>query len=128
MIPLLFSAVLAFAAPGGVENMLLCQSPGIIDGDTFRCDGALKVRLWGVDAPERDAPGGLGATRALADLTQGQLVVCKRRGKSYDRVVAQCWVGRRDIAGALVRAGHARDWPKFSRGYYAGASAGRPSP
>lgn len=119
MIPFLTSAVLAFVSPPATENLLLCQSPAIVDGDTFRCDGALKVRLWGVDAPERDAPGGLAATRALADLTHQQTVVCRRRGKSYDRIVAQCWVGRRDVAGALVRAGHARDWPKFSRGYYA---------
>lgn len=100
------------------ENLILCASPGITDGDTFRCDGNLKIRLWGIDAPERNAPGGLQATKALANITAGQTLVCKRRGKSYDRIVAQCWIGQRDVAAQLVRQGHAVDLPKFSRGYY----------
>ncbi len=115
----LLAAVLLAASAPAVEDLILCHAPGITDGDTFRCDGALRIRLWGVDAPERDAPGGPAAARALADITFGQTVVCRRRGKSYDRVVAQCWVGRRDVAAELVRRGHAADWPKFSRGLYA---------
>lgn len=118
MIALALSLVLAGGAPS-TESLILCASPGITDGDTFRCDGSLKIRLWGIDAPERNAPGGLAATRALADLTHGQTLVCRRRGKSYDRVVAQCWVGRQDVAGELVRRGHAVDLPRFSRGHYA---------
>jgi len=101
------------------EALIVCDSPGIIDGDTFRCDRALKIRLWGVDAPERNAEGGPAATRALAELTRGQTVVCRRRGKSYDRIVAQCFVGNRDLAAELVRKGAALDAPRFSKGRYA---------
>lgn len=100
------------------ESLILCASPGIIDGDTFRCDGALKVRLWGIDAPERYTESGPAATRALAELTRGQTVVCKRRGKSYDRVVAQCFVGNRDLSAELVRRGAAVDAPRYSGGRY----------
>jgi endonuclease YncB( thermonuclease family) len=108
-----------FAPARAQENLILCASPGITDGDTFRCDGNLKVRLWGIQAPERSDPGGPASTRALADITHGRTLVCRRRGKSYDRVVAQCWIGDTDVAGEMVRRGQAVDWPEFSRGHYA---------
>jgi micrococcal nuclease len=37
---------------------------------------------------------------------------------SCDRIVAQCFVGDLDIAMEMVSAGQAKDWPKFSGGYY----------
>lgn len=109
------SIILGAAASG----LILCADPRVIDGDSFACDGNLRIRLWGVDSPERDAPGGLQATRALADLTIGQTLVCTSKGKSYDRTVAQCWIGKTDVAGEMVRQGQAVDWPKFSGGLYA---------
>ncbi len=113
-------AALSLAAPAAAqETLIVCTSPGVIDGDTFRCDGALRIRLWGIDAPERHAPGGPAATKALARLTTGKTLVCRRKGKSYERVVAQCWIGPRDLAAELVRQGHAADLPKYSRGHYA---------
>lgn len=111
----MIATILAASASG----LILCADPSPVDGDTFRCDGNLKIRLWGIDAPERDASGGLQATRALADLTIGQTLVCKSKGRSYDRTVAQCWIGKTDVGGEMVRQGHAVDLPKFSRGYYA---------
>lgn len=111
----MITTILAAAASG----LILCADPGITDGDTFRCDGALKIRLWGIDAPEAHTPAGPASTRALADLTIGQTLVCKSKGKSYDRTVAQCWIGKTDVGGEMVRTGHAVDLPRFSRGYYA---------
>lgn len=117
----LVAALASLATPSLAADpgLIFCHSPGITDGDTLRCDGGVKIRLWGVNAPERNAPGGPAATRALGAITRGQALVCRRRGKSYDRIVAQCWVGRRDVAGELVRQGHAKDWPRFSGGHYA---------
>lgn len=120
MLAALVLAAALVSGPAPPEGALIyCRSLGITDGDTFRCDGGVRIRLWGINAPERDAPGGVAATRALANLTHARDVVCRRRGKSYDRIVAQCWTGGRDLAGELVRKGHAEDWPKFSKGYYA---------
>ena len=31
----------------------LCASPGVVDGDTLRCHGGTRVRIWGIQAPER---------------------------------------------------------------------------
>lgn len=98
--------------------LILCADPNVRDGDTIRCDGNIKIRLWGVDAPELNTDAGPASRRALANITSGQTLVCRKRGKSFDRLVAQCWIGNRDVAGEMVRAGHARDWPKFSHGWY----------
>lgn len=102
-----------------MSGLILCADPSVHDGDSFRCDGNIKVRLWGVDAPELQTMEGPASRRALADITAGETLVCRRRGKSYDRIVAQCWIGNRDVAGEMVRQGHAFDLPKFSKGYYA---------
>ena len=50
----------------------------------------------------------------------GQGTPCDGRSKprSYDRIVAQCFVDGKDLAAEMVKAGYARDWPKFSGGYY----------
>lgn len=98
---------------------LICAHPTPIDGDTFRC-GPTHVRLWGVDAPEHDTPAGPASTAALGRLLGSGAVTCHRKGTSYGRVVAMCWVDGRDLAGAMVDAGQAVDWPRYSRGYYAG--------
>lgn len=98
---------------------LICTSPGVIDGDTLRCADGVRIRLWGVQAPERHEPGGASSTRALAALVAGRTVRCTHKGRSYRRIVARCFIGRRDIAGEMVRQGHAADWPRYSRGFYA---------
>lgn len=111
----MIATILAASASG----LILCADPRITDGDTFRCDGNLKIRLWGIDAPEAHTPQGPASTRALSQITHGKTLVCVAKGKSHDRVVAQCWIGRMDVAGEMVRQGQAVDWPKFSKGYYA---------
>jgi endonuclease YncB( thermonuclease family) len=118
---ILTAMAMAVASPAAAQpqDLIFCHSPGITDGDTFRCDGGVKIRLWGVDAPERNTPKGPAATRALAEITHGQSLVCQRKGKSYDRIVAQCFIGRRDVAAEMVRRGHAVDLPRFSKGLYA---------
>lgn len=69
------------------------------------------------------------AAKELGRLTQGKNVRCiqvgggtpcdgKSHAMSCDRIVAQCFVGDLDIAMEMVSAGQAKDWPKFSGGYY----------
>ena len=92
----------------------------VIDGDSLRF-GSVEIRLWGIDAPEWDEPGGAAATAFLRGMVWAQVVVCRPQGgrDAYGRTVAMCFVGSVDIARALVETGHARDWPKYSGGYYA---------
>ena len=41
---------------------------------------------------------------------------------SRNRILAQCFVGDRDIAMEMICSGNAIDWPKFSGGYYSSCS------
>jgi endonuclease YncB( thermonuclease family) len=88
------------------------------DGDTFIVGGQ-PVRLWGLHAPELREPGGEQAKAFMERLVLGQVVVCARKGRSHDRIVARCWLGNQDVAEALVEAGLGRDCPAFSGGLYA---------
>lgn len=104
----------------------------IYDGDTFAVcdqDKCTKIRVCGIDAPERGSAAALAATTALEGLLAGKTVRCvpvgegsvcddRSRKTSRDRVVAQCFVDGKDVAKIMVGNGHACDWVKFSGGAY----------
>jgi endonuclease YncB( thermonuclease family) len=93
--------------------------PRVVDGDTLTI-GETRVRLWGIDAPEMSAAGGAEARDFLARRIEGQPVRCAPKNRDrYGRTVAMCFLDREDIAAMMVRAGHARDWPRYSGGFYA---------
>jgi micrococcal nuclease len=93
----------------------------VIDGDTLDIRG-MRIRLAGVDAPEMDQPYGQTAKWALVKLCKGQEIRAVFDGDlSHDRTVATCYLpDGRDLSAEMVKAGLAIDWPKFSRGKYAG--------
>ncbi len=95
----------------------------VIDGDTLAIGGD-RVRLFGIDAPERGQPChdggdcGAEATAFLVDLIDGRAVRCTQEDvDQYGRVVATCFVGSTDLNRAMVRAGHAVPYLAFSRRY-----------
>jgi endonuclease YncB( thermonuclease family) len=104
----------------------------VIDGDTFRVRTEtqdVKIRLCGVESPERGAPGFGAATDALASMIRGKQVHClqvgletpcdgRSRPTHRDRSVAQCFIGDKDIAAEMVRLRQACDWPHYSGGHY----------
>jgi len=76
----------------------------ITDGDNFRL-GAIRVRLWGVDAPELATRFGPTARQRLAELIDGRGVRCGPEvGRSYRRTVRAClnWRGI-DLSREMVR-------------------------
>ena len=95
----------------------------VVDGDTLQV-GNSRVRLWGIDAPEKDqwcgqAPCGREATQMLQTLIGGKEVVCFPRDKDkYGRTVAVCWVYRLELNKAMVKTGHAVDYKRYSQGAY----------
>ena len=99
----------------------------VVDGDTFqfavRGGDIVNVRLWGIDAPERDESGGPEATDYLRRLTAGRTLACERppTGQNLDhwgRTVRLCRIDGLDIAADLIAADHAVDVPDYSGGWY----------
>ena len=104
----------------------------VSDGDTVTMQyetGNVRVRICGIDAPERGQPGYDQATGVLSNLIEGKMVhclqvgegtVCDGRSKptSHDRIVAQCFLDKLDIAEEMTKSGTVCDWPKFSGGHY----------
>jgi endonuclease YncB( thermonuclease family) len=95
----------------------------VTDGDTLRC-GQERIRIWGLDAPELSQRGGEASKRYLRSLTTGKRVTCTlppvyaRWRYSYRRRVARCFVDNKDLACEMIKAGHGKEWIKFSKGYY----------
>ena len=121
-------ALALLASPVAAQDVIEGKALAL-DGDTLvvtQADGkAVTVRLWGVDAPEMKVwpwgPVARGALDRILSYTAGQ-VRCERKGKSHNRIVAQCFhkaeaVGR-DIATTLIRNGLAVEWRSFSKGHY----------
>lgn len=80
--------------------------PGsIYDGDTLRVqrDGTeMKVRLCGIDAPEKDQPMGLAARdhlRSLIDQGDGSIIIVPVEQDRYGRTVAELFVQPRPGQG-----------------------------
>ena len=107
----------------------------VSDGDTIRI-GDIRVRLHGIDTPERDQdcrtehgfPFACGdvATEVLRSRLAGQTVTCHHiEYDRYDRSVARCYVGDADIGQELVAAGYAIAYRRFSTEYVADEEAAR---
>lgn len=92
-----------------------------IDGDTFRMSGLdPAIRVWGLDAPERDEAGGAAATRAIRGLISGQTLTCRIRDVDrYARIVGQCFLpDGRDITAEMIRLRVATEYCYFSKNHY----------
>lgn len=107
----------------------------VTDGDSLRI-GAVRIRLHGVDAPEldqsctdaagRDWACGQWARDRLARLAEGRRVTCEVvEVDAYERLVARCSVGGRDLGAALVAEGAATAYRRYSDRYVAEERAAR---
>jgi endonuclease YncB( thermonuclease family) len=99
----------------------------VVDGDGVEI-GGVKIRLFGVDAPEIDqycnrADGtrwrcGQYATVELDRTIAGREVTCAVRDKDrYGRPVAVCRVAEIDLAATQAKSGLAVAYRKFTRDY-----------
>lgn len=120
--PRLLLPVLALGTAGGLGFGL--QPPVVslsgparaIDGDTIEIAGA-RVRLLGIDAPERDQPCrrdgadwacGEAAREALARHIAGSEISCRGRSRDrWGRLVARCTAGAADIGRWMIERGWA---------------------
>jgi endonuclease YncB( thermonuclease family) len=105
----------------------------VVDGDTIRI-GDTRIRLWGIDAVERDqtCQGKDGETyecgrdlaAVLAELTRGRKVRCQEvacsssHRKTYGRSCGVCRTEAGELNAAMVARGWAVDDAIYSRGRY----------
>ena len=121
LIPFLLIATTAQAEFSGRIN--------VIDGDTFDV-GDRRVRLFAVDAPERDqtctrANGaqwdcGKWVVKEVRNRLQGRQARCEAvELDQYNRTVAKCSVRGRDIGEWLVAEGLIFSFPRYGQDYVA---------
>jgi len=97
------------------------QCRHVVDGDSLYIAGQdTQVRLWGVDAPERDESGYQKAKQALAKLALKQNVYCATQDiDKYDRIVARCFLeSGEEINQMLLASGVSQEYCRFSKNYY----------
>ena len=92
----------------------------VTDGDTIHVTPLdsptpVKIRLWGIDAPERSQPHGPQATRALTKLLLNKRVTVTPVDRDrYGRTVAKISTGRTSAALYMLNRGHAWHAPKYA--------------
>ncbi|MFZ4428246.1 MAG: thermonuclease family protein [Saprospiraceae bacterium] len=92
---------------------------GIMDGDTFdllRGTEKLRVRLEGIDCPEKGQPFGNNAKQALSSLCFGQQVRVEFKSKDrYGRALARAYLSDgRCINEEMLRIGMAWHFKRYS--------------
>ena len=98
----------------------------VTDGDTVKI-GDTRVRLHGIDAPEQKQECakngqawrcGHASTQTLSNLIDGQVVTCKGTDTDqYERLIAVCYVNGVDLNAAMVDAGMAMAYRRYSKNY-----------
>lgn len=90
----------------------------IIDGDSLRIKfgtGEIRVRLFGIDAPEIKQRGGWAAKRLLEELTAGHKVRLKVVDvDKYGRLVAWAWANEINLNSMMIYLGWAWHYRRYS--------------
>lgn len=93
----------------------------ISDGDTITIlqnKEQTKVRLYGIDAPEKKQDYGQKSKQFLASLIAGQVVEVEPKGKDrYKRTIGTIYYKGQDINAQMVLNGYAWAYVKYSRIY-----------
>jgi endonuclease YncB( thermonuclease family) len=116
-----FTVLFASSLAGAETPVISSPVSKIMDGDTFTLKGqSRRIRIWGLDAPERDEAGGPAATARLRSFISGSTLACRIMDiDRYGRLVGQCFLpDGRDIASEMIRSGTAAEFCRYSRGYY----------
>ena len=121
LLPLL---LLSIQNPVHAES--ITGSARVLDGDTISI-GSDVIRLHGIDAPEngqncKRASGksfncGASAEKKLKELTAGEVTCTGTSRDNYERLIAVCSDGDREINSRMVQSGWAVAYRKFSQDY-----------
>ena len=99
----------------------------VVDGDTVhvvnKAGEKFKVRLAGIDAPEKNQPFGLASTHKLTEMLINKWVLLKSKPNDgnlysidrYNRVLAKVILDGRDINLAQVSSGYAWHFKRYQK-------------
>ena len=123
---LLFCAVLLSAVQPACAEIV--GHAFIIDGDSLQIDRQI-IRLYGIDAPEgrqqcqldgQPYPCGQKAAALLKNLTSHKTIRCEEKDRDqYERIIAECFIGKRSLNAAMVKQGWALAYRRYGRDYIA---------
>ncbi len=116
----LLACLLAGPATGqGSLPVLVGTVTKIVDGDTIDVQlnsGPIRVRLHGVDTPERGQPWGKESTAALTSLVMGKEVDIEPFSQDrYERMIGIVFLGDLNVNLELVKRGHAWAYRQYMR-------------
>lgn len=92
----------------------------ISDGDTIHLQpkygNKIKIRLYGIDAPEKSQPYGPQSTGILRQLIGNQYVEVKAFGQDrYGRCLGKIYLDRQDINAEMIRLGAAWHYKYYDK-------------
>ena len=94
----------------------------VVDGDTLHIysnKGTYKIRLSGIDAPERGQAYGKRAKEHLEFLVAGKQVIAIVESKDrYGRYVASLKVQSKDVCAEMLTAGYAWHYKQYDNNKY----------
>jgi endonuclease YncB( thermonuclease family) len=118
------------AAAKPLPEPFTARCVGVHDGESLTAlrpgNVQVKVRLRGIDAPERGQPFSDAAKRALSALAFGKRVQVRPTGKDrYGRTLADVFAAEEWVNLRLVEGGHAWRFDRHSQSAPLGAAQGR---
>lgn len=111
------------------QGILTDTAVKIADGDTFTLldsnNKQARIRLHGIDCPERGQDFGSVATKFLGDKLKGQMIQVKVIDiDRYHRIIGKVYVNGEDVNLALLKAGLAWHYKNYDKSIeYAQAEA-----
>jgi micrococcal nuclease len=112
-------ALVLLTVPAFAQERFAGKVVGVTDGDTIsvmREGHSVRVRLEGIDCPERRQDFGQRAKQFTSEMAFGKDAAIEVRDVDrYGRLVARVTVDGADLSLALVRAGLAWHYTKYSR-------------
>ena len=104
----------SFTVPATAELKVIAK---VIDGDTIKLSDGTRVRLHGIDAPERNQPYGKKAARELNRLLGSSVYVEATDTDRFGRTIAVLWtINGVNVNLEMVCTGAAWWYERYARG------------
>ncbi|WP_136796214.1 thermonuclease family protein [Desulfosediminicola ganghwensis] len=119
-VSLLIFCLLLFALPASSQTSIQGKVVSVADGDTItvldKSNRQHKIRLYGIDTPEKRQAFGQSAKKYTASLTAGKAVkVIAYDTDRYGRTVGVVMVDGINVNRAIIKAGYAWQYRKYCK-------------